>query len=72
MMLLDTWTRNQARVRLAGVLALEQAKAAGVAAYYRDPSLGQGLVKELPDGRRLLVDVAGQEERVTATLGPRG
>jgi hypothetical protein len=72
MMLLDKWQRNQARVRQAGLLALEQAKQAGVAAYYRDPSAGDGLVKELPDGSRVLVDVTGQEERVTAILGPRG
>ncbi len=71
-MLLDRWQRNQARVRQAGVVALQQAKEAGVAAYYRDPSAGDGLVKEMPDGSRLLVEVTGHEERVTAILGPRG
>lgn len=72
MMLLEAWERNQSQVCLAGVKALEQAKQAGVPAYYRDPSAGEGLVKELPDGRRLLVDVTGQDERVIALLDPRG
>lgn len=72
MMLLDKWRRNEKRVQQAGMIALKQAKEAGVPAYYRDPSLGEGLVKELPDGRRLLVDVNEREERVIADFGPRG
>ena len=58
MMLLDKWRENEDRVRQAGTIALKQAREAGVPAYYRDPSLGEGVVKEMPDGNRVLIGEA--------------
>lgn len=57
-MLLDKWRKNKDRVRQAGAIARERARTAGGPAYYRDASIGDGLVKEMPDGRRVLVDEA--------------
>ncbi|GGE07452.1 hypothetical protein GCM10011390_28140 [Aureimonas endophytica] len=72
MMLLDKWQENETRIREAGRIALGLAKDAGVPAYYRDPVLGAGLVKELPDGRRLLVEIRDGQEHVTGHFQPRG
>lgn len=71
MMLLDKWRENAERVRQVGRIAVEKARAASVCAYYRDQALG-GIIKEMPDGQRLLVDVTGQEDHVRAVFGPRG
>jgi hypothetical protein len=72
MMLLDKWRKNKDCVRQAGAIARERARTAGVPAYYRDPSLGDGIVKEMPDGRRILVDEADEEERLAAAFVWRG
>ena len=72
MMLLDKWRQNGERVRQAGVLALEQAKAASVPAYFRDAAFGEGIVKQMPDGSRLMVDVKEHGEPLTEQRRPRG
>ena len=70
MMLLEKWRENERRVQEVGHTAIAQARAAGVPAYYRDPSLGEGIVKEMPDGRRLLIEDDTGEDRLIAELGP--
>jgi stage V sporulation protein SpoVS len=47
---------GEAEIAKVGVKAIEQAHAVGVAAHYIDESLGDGLVKEMPDGTRQLID----------------
>lgn len=70
-MLIEKWHQNELDVLRAGELALEAARKAGVAAYYTDPSLGDGIVKEFPDGTRQVVVVDGDEDVILGTLGPR-
>jgi hypothetical protein len=69
-MLIEKWLENQHRVKLAGKMAVESARKAGVPAYYRDRVLG-GIVKEMPDGRRQLIEIDGDRDIVKETLGPR-
>lgn len=71
MMLMEKWRENESRVRLMGVEAISRAKAAGVPSYYMDPFVGDGIIKEMPDGSRVLLDSTVDEETVLKTLGPR-
>ena len=71
MMLLEKWQENEDRVRQMGVEAITRARAAGVPSYYMDPSVGDGIIKEMPDGTRILLDPSVDEEKVLKTLGPR-
>ncbi|MBB3175547.1 hypothetical protein FHR90_003403 [Endobacter medicaginis] len=71
MTILDRWRQNEGRVRQAGKLALEQARAAGVPAYYRDPGIGAGIIRQMPDGSRSVVSVAANE-LVTGDKAKRG
>lgn len=71
MMILDKLRENEHRIEQTGLLALSRAKAAGAPAYYRDPRLGEGFVKEMPDGRRLLVTIENGTETIEAEFGPR-
>jgi hypothetical protein len=43
-----------------------------VAAYYIDESLGDGIVKEMPDGTRQLIDSSMDGDVVLQTRSPRG
>ena len=72
MMLLDKWRQNEDRVRQAGTIAIEQARKTGVPAYYRDLSLGDGIVKEMPDGSRVLLGEADEEECISGASERRG
>ncbi|KQT69746.1 MULTISPECIES: hypothetical protein [unclassified Aureimonas] len=71
MMILDKWRENRTQVENAGRDALSLAKEADVPAYYMDDTLGRGIVKEMPDGRRFLVSYGDGRENVVAALGPR-
>ena len=44
---------------------------AGVPVYYLDISLGEGIVKEMPDGTRYLIEVRNSDEIVLQTFAPR-
>ena len=70
-MIVEKWHQNEASVLRAGELAVDAARKAGVPAYYTDPSIGEGIVKELPDGTRQLVRVDGDRDIVLGTFGPR-
>lgn len=62
---------NAEAISQVGVRALEEAKHAGVPAYYMDPSLGDGIIRELPDGTRERVERRNGWDVVTETYGPR-
>lgn len=70
-MLLQTLRENADEVGKTGEYALRDARRAGVAAYYSNPALGAGIVKEMPDGSRFLILVNGDEDVVLETLTPR-
>lgn len=70
-MIVEKWRENEARVRRAGVLAVEAARKAGVPAYYRDASLGSGIVKEMPDGTRHMIEVVGDQDIIVETFAPK-
>jgi hypothetical protein len=70
-MILDKLHENRERIAQAGLIALARAKTTGSPVYYRDADLGDGIVKEMPDGRRFLVTIDNGSERVTAEFGPR-
>lgn len=54
-----------------GFEAIARAKAAGVPSYYMDPAIGDGIIKEMPDGSRVLLDSSADGEKVLRTLGSR-
>jgi hypothetical protein len=60
--LLELLHKDEAEIAKVGVRAIERARAAGVAAYYIDESLGAGI--ETPDGTRLLIDSSRNEDVV--------
>jgi hypothetical protein len=69
-MLLDGLAKDIERIAQTGVLAIAQAHAAGVAAYYIDETIGQGIVKHLPDGTIQLIDPNQDEDVVLRTIAP--
>ena len=70
-MLLDILHQNKERIAQAGPKAIRRALEAGVPVYYIDRALGDGIVKEMPDGTRHLIDVKDGNEIVLQTLAPR-
>ncbi|KQT54838.1 hypothetical protein ASG43_04640 [Aureimonas sp. Leaf454] len=72
MMILDKLRENEHLIAQVGLMALARAKEAGAPAYYSDPSLGEGYIKEMPDGRRFLVTIEDGIETIKAEFGPRG
>lgn len=69
-MLLEIATKNAQALRTAGKRAIAQAKMAGVPVYYMDPALGDGIIKEFPDGTRQKVRVQAHEDVVLETIPP--
>ncbi|MGY2050766.1 hypothetical protein [Methylobacterium sp. JK268] len=71
MMLFDKARENAAAIRQVGNRAIAEARKAGVPAFYMDPSLGEGIIKEMPDGtRHRLIAVEGKDV-VVESFGPR-
>jgi hypothetical protein len=70
MSLLEKMAKYPEAMKTSGRREIEQAKRAGVAAYYVEPSLGLGIIKELPDGTRLRIQPPGDEDVVVDTLAP--
>ena len=52
MMIFDKARENAEAVRRVGLLAIEEAQKLGVPVHYMDPSLGDGIIREMPDGTR--------------------
>lgn len=70
-MIIDKWRENEAKVKRAGVLAVDAARRAGVPAYYRDAALGSGIIKEMPDGTRHMIEVVGDEDVIVESFVPK-
>lgn len=58
-------------IRELGERARAKAREAGVPSYYEDPCLGSGIVEELPDGTRRLIEQTGSEDVNDVKSGPR-
>jgi hypothetical protein len=52
MILFEKVRQNAEALRQVGARALEEARRAGVPAYYMDPAYGDDIIREYPDGRR--------------------
>lgn len=69
-MIIEQWRKNKTRILQAGRIAVEEAHRAGAPAYYHDSEAG-GLVREMPDGSRQLVQVVDGQDVVVDQLVPR-
>lgn len=71
--MLSKKTRENAEaVRNVGLHAIEEARQMGVPVRYIDCSLGEGIIREMPDGSRQRVKRVDGEEVVVEELPPRG
>jgi hypothetical protein len=69
-MLMDDLKKDDERIAQVGAVAIATARAAGVPAYYIDDSLGEGIVKLMPDGTIHLIDPDQDEDVVLRTVAP--
>jgi hypothetical protein len=70
-MLLDILHQDEERIAQAGLKAIKKALEAGVPVYYLDNALGEGIVKEMPDGTRHLIDVRDGDEVILQSFARR-
>jgi len=70
-MLLDILHQDEENIAQAGPDAIKKALEAGVPVYYIDRALGDGIVKEMPDGTRHLIEVDHGKEIILQTFAPR-
>jgi hypothetical protein len=70
-MLLDILRQDEELIAQAGPKVIKKALEAGVAVYYLDNTLGEGIIKEIPDGTRHLIDLRDGEEIILQTFGRR-
>jgi hypothetical protein len=70
-MLLDVLHQDEENIAQAGPKAIKKALEAGVPVYYIDNALGDGIVKEMPDGKRYLIEVDNGEEIILQTFAQR-
>jgi hypothetical protein len=70
-MLLEKAREHAEEIRRAGAEAVKLALAAGVPVYYFDDSLGDGIIKEMPDGTRFRIAIDSGEEVVTEAILPK-
>lgn len=61
---------NAEAISEVGLRALEEAKKAGVPAYYMDRSVGDGIIREWPDGTREHIEHRGGQMVVLETYAP--
>lgn len=71
MLLLDVLHQDRENIAQAGIKAIKKALEAGVPVYYIDAGLGEGIIKEMPDGSRYLIEVHDGDEVVLQTFAPR-
>jgi hypothetical protein len=50
-MLFEILDQHAGALKTMGERAIEQANRAGVPAYFMNPSLGEGIIRRMPDGR---------------------
>ena len=70
-MLLEKARKHAVEIRQAGAEAVKLALAAGVPVYYFDDSLGESIIKEMPDGTRFRIATDGREEIVAEAILPK-
>ncbi len=70
-MLLEQARKHAEEIRQAGAEAVKLALAAGVPVYYVDDSLGESIIKEMPDGTRFRIAIDGREEIVPGAILPK-
>jgi hypothetical protein len=70
-MLLDLLHQGEERISQAGPKAIRKALEAGVAVYYFDKALGEGIIREMPDGMRQLIELRNGIEVVLQKFAPR-
>ncbi|WP_267426203.1 hypothetical protein [Methylobacterium sp. GC_Met_2] len=71
-MILTTLLRqNSEAIRRVGTDARDEVRRAGVPAYYMDPALGDGIVRDMPDGTRERVERRDRRRTVVETYDPR-
>ena len=71
MLLFDKIKDNAEAIRRVGERAVQEAKELGVPSHYMDPTLCEGIIREMPDGTRQHVELKDGEEIVVETFGPR-
>jgi hypothetical protein len=67
-MLLEKAREHAEEIRTAGAEAIKVALAAGVPVYYFDDSVGDGIIKEMPDGSRFRIAIDGGQEVLTEAM----
>ena len=72
MHLFDLFERNWPTIKEVGARARAEARRDGVPIFYMDRSLGDGIVREWPDGTRERVERRDGQHVVTQTYAPRG
>lgn len=68
--LLDNADTFSEAIRTAGGRAAAEMKRAGVAVYYMDDAISDGIIKELADGTRQKVEISDEDDIVLETLPP--
>jgi hypothetical protein len=71
MVLFDKIQENADAIRQIGERAIQEARRLRVPSHYMDPSLCDGIIREMPDGTRQHVELKNGEEVVVETFGPR-
>lgn len=71
MMIFEKARENAEEIKKGAACAIEEAKKAGAPAYYMDPDLGEGIIKEMPDGTRHRIKLIDGEDVVIETFGPK-
>ncbi len=70
MMLIEALEKDEKKIARTGAEALAAARAAGVPACYIDETIGQGIVKLMPDGTIYLIDPDQDNDVVLRTITP--
>jgi len=70
MTLIEDLQEDRDKIAQVGAAAIARARLAGVPAYYIDRSVGEGIVKLMPDGTIHLLDSEQADEVVLRTISP--
>ena len=69
--LFDRLRQNAEAIRHTGTDAIAEARRLGTSSHYIDPSIGTGIVRELPDGTRQRLEHRNGEAVVVGFVRPR-
>lgn len=72
MILFEKSRENADAIRMMGKQAIAEARRMGLPAHYVDPALGEGIIRELPDGTRQRLQRVNGVRIVVETFGPEG